>query len=333
MSRKLNVGVLSCANIAVKSILPALKYLNKHFNIIGIASRSPEKANKFSDVFDIKPYYDYNEILKYSNLDAIYIPLPNSLHAKWIEKALDAGVNVLVEKTMTCNHADTMRLNTKARNKNLVLMENFQFRFHPQLQSILQLINDGEIGELRSVKSTFAFPPFSDPYNIRYSSELGGGALLDVGAYPLKILQIFMGHNIDVVAATSHFDTVKNVDLWGSGFVKSADNNVSGSFNFGFDNYYQCELELIGSVGRIYTDRIFTAPPNYSPSITISKNGLLTKIVTIEPSNHFVNALLHFKNQILDGQKLSDEYSQNINQSRLISQFRSAVKLTSQKVF
>ena len=112
-----------------------------------------------------------------------------------------------------CKLEDVVHLNRLAAKSGLLLMENFQFRFHPQLDIIKKLLNDGEIGSLRSIKSTFAFPPFNDEHNIRYSAKLGGGALLDAGAYPLKIFQIFLGNDIQVLAASAYSDSSRCVDL------------------------------------------------------------------------------------------------------------------------
>lgn len=327
MSNKINIGVIGCANIAEKAILPALNLLSDHYNLIGVASRTKKKADKFADQFNTKAYYKYEDLLSVKDLDAVYIPLPNSLHSEWTNNALSAGVHVLVEKSMACSLKDVINLNKIAANKNLLLMENFQFRFHPQLEFIKQLLQEGEIGELRSLKSSFAFPPFSDPNNIRYNAQLGGGALLDAGTYPLKSLQLFLGYETSVIAAKSHFSATKGVDLWGSAYIGSKDHDVSAYISFGFDNYYQCEIELVGSSGRIYTDRIFTAPPNYSPTIDIRQNGSDDRLVKLQPANQFIKLLMHFKEQIVDRNDFFNEYQQNVHQSRLINEFKNKAQL------
>ena len=126
MSKKLNIGVLGCANIAKKSMIPAIKNLTNHFNLLGIASRSPSKADEFCNIFNTKAYYRYKDLIENQNLDAIYIPLPNSLHKEWIEKSIQQGLHVLVEKSMACNLEDVAHLNRLAAKSGLLLMENFQ---------------------------------------------------------------------------------------------------------------------------------------------------------------------------------------------------------------
>ena len=187
MKKLIKIGILGCANIAKRYVIPSIMELSDYFTIIGIASRTKEKAYHFSNKFNIDTFVGYETLLENKNIDAVYIPLPNALHAEWIEKAFDKNLHVLVEKSLATTFHDVKRLNEIALEKNLVLVENFQFRFHKQLSAIKNFLKKGVIGELRSVRSSFGFPPFPDEDNIRYKIELGGGALLDAGAYPVNI--------------------------------------------------------------------------------------------------------------------------------------------------
>lgn len=320
MSKVINIGVIGCANISERFVIPALKELQE-FNIVGIASRSKERADEFANRFNIEPFYSYEALLDIDGLDALYIPLPNSLHYEWIKKALNKNLHILVEKSMSCDYEEVVELNNIAKERELVLIENFQFRFHSQLKYIKELVDSGKIGELRNIKSYFGFPPFPDNDNIRYKKELGGGALLDAGAYPLKISQIFLGRDIYVSSANLNYPNDREVDIWGSAYLKQKDGNLSSQIAFGFDNFYQNTIELWGSKGKIYTNRIFTAPPNLEPIIEIeSANG--KEVIKLEPDHHFKNMLKHFYSRVVNGVELNDEYSQNINQSRLIKELK-----------
>ena len=218
---------------------------------------------------------------------------------------------------MACSFEEVKQLNELASSRNLVLVENFQFRFHKQLSTIQNLVSAGVIGNLRCIRSSFGFPPFPDENNIRYKRVLGGGALFDAGAYPIKIVQIFLGHEIEVSASSLCYDNQKNVDIWGGAFLNQNNGSLFAEIAFGFDNFYQCNLELWGSEGKIYTKRIFTAPPDKSTEIIIeSSNG--NNVYNVTPCNHFENMLTHFCNLIGTKEGLSAEYKQNINQSRLI---------------
>lgn len=319
------IGVIGCASIARRHMIPSILNLKDQFSLSGIASRSESKAKELASLFGTLSFNSYESLLNEAGLDAIYIPLPNSMHAEWIRRALERNIHVLVEKPMACEYEDVKQLNRMASKKNLVLVENFQFRFHNQMALISEMVSNGVIGELRCVRSTFGFPPFPDSDNIRYRKALGGGALFDAGAYPLKIAQIFLGHNIEVSAANLRFDSKKGIDIWGGAYISQIDGPMFAEIAFGFDNFYQCGLELWGSKGRIETNRIFTAPPDYSPEITVeSSKG--REILSVEPHNHFEKMLLHFYNLISTEKNLASEYAQNINQARLIHELHSIAR-------
>ena len=319
MSKVINVGVIGCANIADKYVIPAIKAMPKEFNLFAISSRNEKKAITYGHKFEAQSVVGYEKLLLIEELDAVYIPLPNSMHYEWIEKSLQKGKHVLVEKSLACNPEEVERLTSLAKSKGLVLIENFQFRFHPQLSAIKDLINNGKIGEIRNVKSSFGFPPFLDDDNIRYSKELGGGALLDAGAYPLKISQELLGQEIFVDSAALSFCPDKQVDIWGSAQLKTVNSSIVSQVSFGFDNFYQCSLEIWGSKGVIKAGRIFTCPPSAKATIELT-NGDGAEIITINPENHFENMLQYFYRLIHNPLLAEVEYTSSLHQSKLISE-------------
>lgn len=320
MTQKINIGILGCANIAQRFVIPALKELEE-FSIVGIASRAEAKANQFGREFNLQPFYTYESLLETDNIDAVYIPLPNSMHYEWIKKALDKNIHVLVEKSMACSYQEVLELNAVAQEKNLVLIENFQFRFHSQLQYIKNLVDSGIIGELRNIRSSFGFPPFAGSDNIRYKKELGGGALLDAGAYPLKISQIFLGNEIYVDSASLEYPLNKEVDIWGSAMLKQKGGKLTSQIAFGFDHFYQNSLELWGSKGKIFTNRIFTAAPGFEPTVEI-ETAEGKEMTTLDADQPFKNMLKYFYSQINSVNRDENEYVQNINQARLIDEVK-----------
>ena len=320
---KIKIGILSCANIAQRFVLPAIKQ-TPSFKLYGIASRNPKKANQTASEFETKAFESYDKLIN-SPLDAVYIPLPNSLHYEWIKKSLNNNLHVLVEKSMTCSPEQTQELNTLAQSKGLVLIENFQFRFHSQMAYIQQVLKSGKLGELRNLRASFGFPPFSDSDNIRYQKQLGGGALLDAGAYPVKITQMFLGQDVFVDSASLAFQDDKEVDIWGSAFLKQKNGKLTAQIAFGFDHFYQNNLELWGVRGKLTATRIFTAGPGVKPEVIIeTQDGKET--IELPEDNHFVNMFNHFANCINTQQNLSDEYHQNINQGRLIGELSERAK-------
>lgn len=321
MTSPIQIGVLGCSSFAQRSFIPALKELPELFTVAGIASRTAAKADECAAQFQIKPFHSYEALLTSPGLTAVYIPLPTGLHYEWISKALDRGLHVLAEKSLTCSVAETRQLCEKAAAAKLVLIENFQFRFHRQLARIKEIVAAGELGELRCVRSSFGFPPFPDPNNIRYQAELGGGALLDAGAYMMKISQEILGPDLEVAAGSLRYDSVRKIDLWGGGFLRQRNGPLFSEIAFGFDHHYQCSLELWGSRGRLFTNRIFTAPPGYQAELILEdKSG--SRSIKVEPDNHYANMLRHFHRLVMNPGVAADEYQQNIRQAELIDQFR-----------
>lgn len=323
MDKKIHIGVVGCANISESAILPAIRSLPGHYELTGVASRSLGKAEKVARKFETQGYGSYEELLAIDGLNAVYIPLPTGLHAEWIRKAQWKGLHVLSEKSMVTNLMEAEELTHLAKSRDLVLMENFQFRFHRQLSDIQKLIKDGEIGTIRSIRASFGFPPFSDKGNIRYSRELGGGALLDAGAYTIKISQILMGSDIDVVAAVSQMDKQLGIDLTGTGLIKHRKSGLTSHIAFGFDHFYQCGIDLWGSGGRLTTNRLFTARENINPVLHIEKTDGNREIV-VDNDDHFKNMLIHFHGLITNGSRdqIEQEHKQNLCQAGLIEQFR-----------
>lgn len=317
----IKIGVLGCANIAERFVIPAINNANA-FNLAAIASRTSKKAEEFANKFNTKSVDSYEALLEIADLQAVYIPLPNSLHYEWIKKSLAKGKHVLVEKSMACSAAEVEELNKEAQELGLVLLENFQFRKHAQLAKMKAIVAEGKIGELRAIRSSFGFPSFSDKNNIRYKKELGGGALLDAGAYPLKIAQEFVSDTLYVDSASLHVDPEFDVDTWGAVQLKERGTSLTVQAAFGFDHAYQCSVELWGSEGVLKSNRIFTSPPDVEAELLLTnKEG--TELIKIEADNHFENMLAHFADLVYSPEKAASEYIANVQQARLIEQLRS----------
>jgi NDP-hexose-3-ketoreductase len=317
MKKKINIGVLGCANIAQRYLIPSI-CKNNLFQLVGVASRSKKKADSFASIFNTKAYYSYESLLEL-DLDAIYIPLPNGLHYEWIKKALNKNIHVLVEKSLACNLAEVQELNLFAKNNGLVLMENFQFKFHKQLKFIQDEIDLGKLGEIKLLRSSFGFPPFADKDNIRYQKAIGGGALLDAGAYTIKIAQIFLGSEIYIEGASLDKPFDKEVDISGSAYIKLKNSYVTAQIAFGFDHFYQNSLEIWGSKGKLTASRILTAGPGVKATVRIEGSDGYDNLHELE-DDHFHNMLNHFSGLIHTQNGIDNEYDQNVNQARLIGE-------------
>ncbi len=315
MSDKLRVGILGCASIAKRSLGPSFA-AHEAFDLVAIASRTTEKAAAFAGQYGARPC-SYDELVNASDIDLVYCPLPTGLHHEWVGKCLCAGKHVLCEKSLGCSFDEVRDLVETARARKLFLMESFQFRFHPQNLYVKQLLADGVIGEVRGLEVKFGFPPFPEgKQNIRYSRTLGGGALLDAGAYTVKATTYLFGDDFQVRDAMCGKHLDYEVDLDGHLWLQSSDGLVSKT-TYGFRNYYQCGYEIWGEEGKITTTRAFTAKSDFEAEVKVET----TENVVIEKfkADHFALMLDHIALQI--GKRcFEDEYSQCLVQSRILSQ-------------
>lgn len=316
--KKIKIGILGCANIAERFIIPFLKE-NPKFEVVAVASRDEEKSKSLSEKFECKGLSSYNSLFD-EDIQAVYIPLPNSLHFEWVKKAIEHKKHILVEKSLGVSLQEVEYLNNFAKFNQVALVESFQFRFHKQLSKILELMKSNTIGDIRAINSSFGFPPFPDKHNIRYKKELGGGALLDAGAYPVKITQLLLGNNIKVSSAKLFYDAELKIDLWGSAFIESNISPICSKISFGFDNYYQCNVDIWGSKGKISANRIFTSPPE-SDAVIYLENEFGKQEILIPKDNHFLNLHNYFYD-LIQSNNFEEEYYQNINQARLIQEIR-----------
>lgn len=320
---ELNWGIMGAAAIAQRSVIPAIISVPGN-KLGGIASRTAAKAQAAASPFGTRAIISYEALLEDDTINAIYIPLPTGMHHEWVMKALQAGKHVLVEKAAAVNAAEAEEMVSLSRQKGLALVENFQFTQHSQHRAVKQMLADGVIGELRCFRASFGFPPFDGETNIRYQQDLGGGALLDSGAYTLRAASFFLGENLEVRAARLVDNESFDVDWYGGAFLTQKDTNAFAEVAFGFDNFYQCNYELWGSTGKLTATRAYTARADFSPSILVEQNGK-TEEVKLPPDDHFHNMIVHFGNTIREG-NLEPERLNILTQAHLIEATRIAAK-------
>ena len=198
----LRIGTLGCARITPQALLhPAMK--NDATQVVAIAARDSARAQKFAQRYGIpRVHTDYESLIQDPDIDAIYNPLPNSLHAEWSIRAMRAGKHVLCEKPMASNATEAERMHIVAEEEGRVLMEAFHWRYHPLAERLIELLRAQTIGDVSRIEASFCIPlPF--PNDIRYNPELGGGALMDTGCYTVSILRHLMGEEPTVLSASA----------------------------------------------------------------------------------------------------------------------------------
>ena len=188
----LRIGILGCANIARQFVRDAAP--SPAIRFTAVASRDAAKAAAFAAEFGIPRHHaSYEALLADAELDAIYIPLPNSLHGEWAIKCAAAGRHVLCEKPLALGLDEARAMFDAARRQGVMLLEAFPYYFQPQTGDMIALLHGGAIGSVRSVQASFGFTLAKPQGNIRNDPALGGGALLDAGCYALSLIRLAMG--------------------------------------------------------------------------------------------------------------------------------------------
>ncbi len=296
MNKQLNIAVLGCASIAERSMIPAF-LAEPEWNLVAVASRTPEKAEAFARKFNCKAVTGYENLLNRDDIDAIYMPLPTGLHHEWIMKCLHAGKHVLAEKSIAYDYKSALEMVELAREKQLVLMEDFMFQYHSQHDFVFDLLKKNEIGDIRIFRANFGFPPLPKN-NFRYDDKIGGGALLDAAGYTVRATHFVMGNNFNVKAANLYIDPETGTNIWGGAFLDNG-RGVSAQLGFGFDHFYQCNYDIWGSKGRITAERAFTPKADYSPLIIVEKQGERQEY-PMKPDNHFIGSVRAFYRAIAE---------------------------------
>ena len=253
MTDRIRWGILGNATIARKCVMPAIQK-SRNGRILALGTRSPEKAKAVVAENGIPTVYeDYEAVLSDSEIDAVYIPLPNNMHFPWTIKALAAGKHVLCEKPLACNAAEARAMAASAEEADRLLMEAFMYRFHPRSQRIKEIVDSGDIGKARLIRSAFCYHMdekiFQNGDNARLKDDMGGGALLDVGCYGVSVARWLMGAEpINVQAqAIYHPD---GVDAHVAGTLRFADDRLA-VIEASFISALQQTFSVIGSNGAL----------------------------------------------------------------------------------
>lgn len=311
-----HVGVMGCSEFAARAMIPAL-LANENFKLAAVASRTPEKAQLYAKQFHCQSLVGYQQLLENPGIDFIYMPLPTGLHEEWCRFALAAGKHLLVEKSFAPNHATARSLINLAQKNKLLILENFLFPHHSQFAWVKQKLESAELANWHLFRSNFSFPPLK-PGNFRYSASLGGGALLDAGAYTVKAARIFLGNDLQLVGATLHISPELGVDISGTATFVNSLKQVA-QVAFGFDSFYQCNWEFIGGKSKMLVDRAYTPPPGFSPVINLERQNHREQL-TLSADNHYLNMWHHIARVLQTTDDFSPYYAELEQQSFYLDQ-------------
>jgi D-xylose 1-dehydrogenase (NADP+, D-xylono-1,5-lactone-forming) len=278
-------GILSTANINEKLIDAARD--SDEVEMVAVASRDPARAAAYARDHGLeRAFGSYDELLGDPDLDAIYISLPNSMHVEWATRALEARKHVLCEKPLSRRVAEVEALFDTADRSGRLCMEAFMWRHNPQTQRLAALVTEGAIGELRLVRAAFTFL-LTDMGDVRLSSDLDGGGLMDVGCYCVSAVRLLAGE--PQVATAQQVSAPNGVD---QRFVAtlSGDGDVLAAIDAALDLPDRSELEAIGSDGSI---RVSDPWHCRAPGLDV-RRGEREERIAIEPVDSYRLQLENF---------------------------------------
>jgi xylose dehydrogenase (NAD/NADP) len=252
MTDRVRWGVLGAAGIARMAIVPAMLKA-RNATLQALASRKPALARDWAAECGFAAVHDsYEALLADPAVDAVYIPLPNSLHAEWTIKAAEAGKAVLCEKPLALDARQAAQVIRACEKRGTLLMEGFMYQFHPQHERVRSLVRDGVIGDIVEVQAHLSvnlMEPF-DPGNVRFAPALGGGTLLDMGCYAVHIARRLLGEEPGTVLASWRIDEELGVDLAGSALLEFPSGRTA-TMSFSFTGNGQGFYRVVGRKGVI----------------------------------------------------------------------------------
>jgi predicted dehydrogenase len=229
----------------------------RNAELVGIASRSLEKAEASAQRHQIPRFFgSYDALLADDEIEAVYIPLPNDQHREWSLRAMEAGKHVLCDKPAALTYSDALLMADTARAAHLRLMEGFMWRHHPQHARIREIIAGGEIGVPIHFRGVFTYPATPDLSNIRWQKLAGGGALWDVGVYPVNAARYHFAVEPVAVQAVSRWDDATGIDVHTVAILEFPEGRTA-VITAGFDQAFASRYEIVGDKGSITAERGF----------------------------------------------------------------------------
>ncbi|MBP2240260.1 putative dehydrogenase [Cytobacillus eiseniae] len=283
---KIKWGILGTAKIAMEQVIPAIQRSSN--GVVAAIASSSGKAVKIASQFNIPHSYEsYEDLLADPEIDAVYIPLPNHLHKEWAIKAANARKHVLCEKPAALNTEDVKAMVSACMANDVLFMEGFMYRFHPQHTKVKELIQDNVIGDIKMLHANFSFYMEDRKGNIRLNRQLGGGVIYDIGCYCIHSLRYILEAEPIQMSVIGEMND-EGVDTSAS-VIMTFPNNVQAMFMCSFDAMLKNEYEIIGSKGSI------RVPFAYRPDLNAGK-GIVQLVLENE-----------FREYVIDGDQYKFE--------------------------
>ena len=324
MERKVRWGIVSTAAIAKDVMIPAIHRAD-YAEVVAIASESGRADQVAQELGISKAYDSYEKLLDDRDVDAVYIPLPNSMHAEWTIKAAKRKKHVLCEKLAALCEEDVRHMIEACEQNSVLFMEAFMYQFHPQHERVKQLLAAGEIGEIKYMRAHFSFDLRDRETNIRMNAELGGGSLYDVGCYCVHSIRHVLDAEPVELFVQSRLDPGHSVDLTTNGWMKMK-NGVRAQFTCSFEMFPQNEYEVVGTKGKIVVSRAYRPDVDGGEGrITVATADGNVREETVS-GDQYALQIEHFSRAVLEGTPLLYSPERMIQQARALDACRTSMK-------
>jgi predicted dehydrogenase len=275
-------GIISTAKIARTSVVPAIQHSDHE--VTAIASRDAGRAAAVAEDLGIpRAYGSYEALLADDDLDAVYNPLPNALHAEWTKRAADAGLHVLCEKPFAVDASEADDVFDYCASRDVTVMEAFMYRFHPRTERAAEVVAE-ELGDVQSVTASFTFALRGRPDDVRLAPDLAGGSAMDVGCYAVSAARLFLGEPDRVYARTTDSRDA-GVDTQMTA-VLEYDSGATARVASGFDTPHHERYRVETTDGYLVAEDAFGPDPDQSVSITYGVDSR-TVTETFDPVDHY----------------------------------------------
>jgi predicted dehydrogenase len=292
----MNFGVIGTANIARAALLPAIG--KSDHRVLAIASRDQDRAESVAEEFDVpRAYGSYEALLADDDLDAVYNPLPNGLHAEWTKRAADAGLDVLCEKPLGVDATEAREMGAYCEEHGVTLMEAFMYRYHPRTERVAEIVAE-ELDEIRGMQATFQFPLRGRPDDVRLNPDLAGGSLMDVGCYAVNATRLLLGEPDAVYARTA--DTRDSgVDTHVTGLLEY-DDGVTAQVSASFDTQDTQRYRVEATNGWLAVDPAFVPRGDDGVGIEYEIDGRHV-VEEFDPVDQYRLEVEHFAESVATG--------------------------------
>lgn len=317
-------GVVSTARIAREKVIPALHEAPSS-EVVAIGSRDLDTARRVASELAIPTAHgSYEAVLADDDVDAVYVPLPNHLHAEWVTRAAEAGKHVLCEKPLAMSAEQAEAMVAACAEAGVALMEAFMYRHHPVWDRLVEIVAGGRLGALRSVHSTFSYYN-DDPGNIRNIAEAGGGALMDIGCYCLNASRLVLGSEPTAARSVIVADPALGVDTTTSAAL--AFGEATATFTVSSRAKADQHLEVHGTEGRLAVARPFVISAERPTRILLHRGKALPgeaegEVESFAPQSPYTTMVERFAAAVLSGSEVPTPPADGVATMRAIEAVR-----------